>query len=525
MFKYIEAAESNEVSQWLPKGSLHWQGVVFGFLFSELTFFGREDSQEGGVAVRRIFSSLGSLLGIVALIVFVIALAFIFRSRSGEEVAWQPPTAPTPVPSIKNVRMSDTPGGPAVVNFPSGTSSVYLIFEYAQVQDAPIRVMMYDNVGNVLFERTKNYSGAGVETIGMVSRAAAFADGRYVTNVYVGSELFVVKTLMWVVGEELPTPTPTVRPTTVPTPTVVPPTPPMPPTPAAMETYISKTLITANVGDGPGEMGIFFAPEVRPVVPTAIALDGEGNIYIFDAVNRRVVKYDSEGNFVSSIMPSLPIGSAKDMCIGDSGAIYLLEGGGLFARQYNQKGELVLEYPKPDWVVYFRSISLDNEGNLLAQVAELNVKGDFPSNHVVVPIGDAQQVFSGQRQLDDALAGYLLGDIVFAQGRMSDDGTEMQLFDQYGNLIKRLGPFDPKMVTFDTEADGSGNLYFLRCVMTERTPFEVSKFNRNGSLIARFLVPAPYVPPARQIAVDDAQNVYYLLPLKDEVQVIKWEKQ
>lgn len=61
--------------------------------------------------------------------------------------------------------------------------------------------------------------------------------------------------------------------------------------------------------------------------------------------------------------------------------------------------------------------------------------------------------------------------------------------------------------------------------MTERTPFEVSKFNRNGSLIARFLVPAPYVPPARQIAVDDAQNVYYLLPLKDEVQVIKWEKQ
>jgi hypothetical protein len=475
--------------------------------------------------MRRIFNSLGRLLGIVALIGFVVALAFIFKSRGGETVARQPPSASTPVPSIENVRMSDTPGGPAVTNFPSRTSSVYLIFEYAQVQDTPIRVRTYDNVGNVLFEQTKSYSGSGVETIGMASRVGAFADGHYVTNVYVGSELFVVKTLMWAVGEELPTPTPTARPTTIPTLTVVPPTPQIPATPVAMETYISRTLIVADVGDGPGEMGIFVAPEVRPVVPTAIALDGEGNIYIFDAVNRRVVKYNSQGNFVSNIVPNPPIGSAKDMCVGDNGAIYLLEGGGSFVRQYNQKGELVLEYARPDWVVYFRSISLDNEGNLQAQVAELAVKGDFPSNHVVVPIGDAQQVFSGQRQLDGALAGYLLGDTVFAQGRMSDDGTEMQLFDQYGNLVMRLGPFDPKMVTFDTEADGSGNLYFLRCILTERAPFEVSKFNRKGSLIARFLVPAPYVPSAQQIAVDDAENVYYLLPLRDEVQVIKWEKQ
>ena len=39
------------------------------------------------------------------------------------------------------------------------------IFEYAQVQDTPIRVRMYDNVGNVLFEQTENYSGEGVESI------------------------------------------------------------------------------------------------------------------------------------------------------------------------------------------------------------------------------------------------------------------------------------------------------------------------------------------------------------------------
>jgi Tol biopolymer transport system component len=80
----------------------------------------------------------------------------------------------------------------------------------------------------------ESYSGEGVETIGMVSKAGVFADGRYVTNIYVGSELFVVKTLMWVVGEP-PTPMPTMTSTPIPTP--VPPTPlpseltPAPPVP------------------------------------------------------------------------------------------------------------------------------------------------------------------------------------------------------------------------------------------------------------------------------------------------------
>ncbi|MFQ5813127.1 MAG: TolB family protein [Anaerolineae bacterium] len=215
--------------------------------------------------MRRIFSSLGSLLGVVALIVLVMALAFIFRSRGGETVAWQPPSVSTPVPSIENVRMSDTPGGPAVINFPSRTSSVYLIFEYAQVQDTPVAVRTYDRVGNVLFEQTQNYSGEGVETIGVVSRADVFADGRYVTNVYVGSELFVVKTLMWAVGEP-PTPMPTM--TSTPMPTPAPPTPPpseLTPAPPAP----TLTPIPTPSGPLPSGPKIVYAETFPPIINPA----------------------------------------------------------------------------------------------------------------------------------------------------------------------------------------------------------------------------------------------------------------
>jgi hypothetical protein len=482
--------------------------------------------------MRRIFNSLGSVLGIVALIVLVVALVLIFRSRGGEMVAWQPPTASTPVPSIENVRMSDTPDGPAVINFPSRTSSVYLIFEYSQVQDTPISVRTYDSVGNTVFEQTESYSGSDVETIGVVSRDGMFADGRYVTNIYVGPQLFLAKTLMWAVGEELPTPTPTARPTTIPTLTVVPPTPQIPATPVAMETYISKTLITAKVGDGPGEIGIFVAPEVRPIVPTTIALDGEGSIYIFDAVNRRVVKYDSEGNFVSNIAlnPPMPV---KDMCIGDNRAIYLLDGGGLFVRQYNQKGELVLEYARPDWVVYFRSISLDNEGNLQAQVAELGfVAKDVrailaDARRVVAVLGNSREVFDREQQLGASRPGILLGGDTWVSGYgRSDDGKAMLIFDERGTSILRLPIPDTDAVTLDTWADKGGNLYFVMSMLRlSEIPDEMYKFDQGGNLLAHFPVPAPYYAyPERRFVVDDVGNIYHLLPLKDEVQVIKWEK-
>jgi Tol biopolymer transport system component len=225
--------------------------------------------------MRRIFNFLGSLLGVAALIVFVLGLAFIFRSQGEEKIAWQPPTAPTPVPAIKNIRMSDTPGGPAVINFPSRASSIYLIFEYAQVQDTPVAVRTYDSVGNVLFKQTESYSGEGVETIGVVSKAGVFADGRYITNIYVGSELFVVKTLMWAVGEEWPTPTP--RPVPIKLPTVTPAvsgTPTAVPTPAGPLPPGMKVVYAETSGTSFDTSVIWLAsamdPELRRALTTPI---------------------------------------------------------------------------------------------------------------------------------------------------------------------------------------------------------------------------------------------------------------
>ena len=498
--------------------------------------------------MKRVSNFAKGALGLAAFVAFVLMLSWLFGTIAQERQKVQPtatlPEAgvvqaatPTPVPCIKNARMSDAPYGAAVTNFPSRVGLVYAVFEYEQMQDAPIRVRVYDGVGNILFEQTKRYSGSGVESIAIASKAGVLRDGFYLTNIYTWMadptfwpDLFLSESLEWAVGEELPTPTAT----PIPTPTVVLPTPAMPATPVAMETYISKTLITAKVGDGPGEIGIFLPPEGRPVVPTAIALDGKGNIYIFDAVNRRVMKYDSEGKFVSNIVPNPPMyGSVKDMCIGDNGAIYLLDGGGLFVRQYNQDGELVLEYPKPDWVEYFRSISLDNEGNLRAQVAELDLSiqdvrailGNV--RKIVAVLGNSREVFSREQQLRASRPGILLGGDTWIGGYgRSEDGKEMLIFDERGAVVLRLPILDIGAVTLDAFADADGNLYFVMSILRlSETPDKMYKFDPRGNLLAYFPVPAPYYAyPERRFVIDDAGSIYQLLPLRDEVQVIKWER-
>jgi hypothetical protein len=497
--------------------------------------------------VRKIFNSLGSLLGVAALIVFVIALALVFRSQGEEKIAWQPPTAPTPVPAIKNIRMSDTPGGPAVINFPSRASSLYVVFEYAQVQDTPVAVRTYDSVGNVLFEQTQNYSGEGMETIGVASRAGVFADGRYITNIYVGSELFVVKTLMWAVGEELPTPTPTVRPTTILTPTVVPPTPAIPVTPVAMQTYISKTLITAKVGNGPGEIGIMPEMPERPASgPPSFTVDKEGNIYILDGYNTRVAKFDSQGTFLVNIPYEQPL-AAGDIAVDNERLIYLLDRG-LYGpdsasitqrvKLYDQKGNLIREYFKPDWMEQMVWIGLDENGHVLAEGKRkgeprpvVPLPANVPIGWSVVTLGNAREAFSHEQQLATERIGRLFGgNITVTRCEFSEELRELHVYDQSGSLFLKLpvGRLDGSPFIGFFGEDRGGIWYVAVAYMTPggEPKRKMLRFNSGGNLIATFTMPdSYYAHPSRSIVIDDAGNVYDLLCYSDRINVTKWEKQ
>jgi len=144
---------------------------------------------------------------------------------------------------VTDARMSDTPGGAEMTQYASGISVVYVVIDYSDMQNEEIRVRVYDNVGEVLFEGSKVYTGSGTDSVEIsLAGGGAFPDGRYVTNLYSG--LFLMKTIYWDVtaGAGTATSTPTPVPATA-TATSVPSTPTPTPIPAtATATSVPPTL-------------------------------------------------------------------------------------------------------------------------------------------------------------------------------------------------------------------------------------------------------------------------------------------
>ena len=110
---------------------------------------------------------------------------------------------------ITSAHLSDTPDGLAMTQFPSGTTVVYAILDYADMPEEPVTVRVYDNYGSILFEQTQDYTGSGTESVATTTGGGYFPDGRYVTNLYLGE--YVARTIIWDVGEPVaqPVATPT----------------------------------------------------------------------------------------------------------------------------------------------------------------------------------------------------------------------------------------------------------------------------------------------------------------------------
>jgi len=138
-----------------------------------------------------------------------------------------------------NEHMSNAPYGPPTTQFPSGTSAVYVVFDYSDMHNEEITIKVWNSIAEVIFEQTQAYSDSGSESIEVPGpEGGAFPDGRYATNFYRG--IFIYETLIWDVGE-VTTPTPTATGTATPTETHTP-----TPTPTTTDTHTPTPTSTTT---------------------------------------------------------------------------------------------------------------------------------------------------------------------------------------------------------------------------------------------------------------------------------------
>lgn len=153
---------------------------------------------------------------------------------------------------VANLHMSNAPAGPPVTEFASGTSVVYVVFDYTDMQNEPVRVRVYGYGGTVLYDETKNYTGSGTESLAI---PGPFPEGYYLTNIYItikGVE-YLSESVEWTVSAAVePTPTPIPpTPTPVPPPTDTP-TPPPTDTPTPVPATATPTPVPPTATPAPG---------------------------------------------------------------------------------------------------------------------------------------------------------------------------------------------------------------------------------------------------------------------------------
>ena len=147
-----------------------------------------------------------------------------------------PAVKPSITFTVTNFRMSDSPNGPAITDFPAGIEKVYVIFDYANTQGDKMRIRVYDGQGNILYDKIETYTGAGTASIELTGPDnGVFPTDFYLTNRYVFVEgiEYLSESYMWTVGGA---PTPVLQEVVVGTPPAPPPaflTPMAPPQPTA----------------------------------------------------------------------------------------------------------------------------------------------------------------------------------------------------------------------------------------------------------------------------------------------------
>jgi hypothetical protein len=302
--------------------------------------------------------------------------------------------------------------------------------------------------------------------------------------------------------------------------------------PAIDEVYVPKELISASWGTSEEDVGLDKGEERPPYGPQAIGVDKGGNVYILDTVNHRVKKYDNYGIFKMNILYDQNIG-ALDISVGSDGSIYLLNSLDEDVYRYNPVGALLSRYPKPKGIHQISRIGLDRHANLVAEGLFETTDATRPFEKVTIALGTSSEVFSESHQKESQKKGSIYrGGVAYTRlDKKNDKEGVFVVINEDGQVAAEL-PIDttnPIAAVSFFDIDSSGNLYIVAETFldsyTTRISSHVRKYNPKGHLVASFELPnVYYTVPARRIVVDDLGNIYLLLPLETQVQVIMWQK-
>ena len=250
--------------------------------------------------------------------------------------------------------------------------------------------------------------------------------------------------------------------------------------------------------------------------PTGVAVDGSGNVYVADSGNKRIQKFDNNGNYVTQ-WGSYGSGNGQffypcAVAVGGTGNVYVadtvnnriqkFDSAGAYLAQWGSNGSGDGQFAQPD------GVAVDGAGNVYVADTDNNRIQKFDSAGRYVAkwpspgrMGENMPNLTGPRgvAVDAAGNNYVADTMNYRVQRFDANGVYLGQWRRYGRDASRF--HHPYSMAVDT----AGNVY-----VADGNRDRIEKFNANGEHLERWCVKGsgPGNATPLGVAVDGSGNVF-----------------
>ncbi len=290
------------------------------------------------------------------------------------------------------------------------------------------------------------------------------------------------------------------------------------------EEYFSSTLVIAPFGAGPGEVG-YSAPTAEGggdccregfEYAGGLAVDPQGNVYVLDPANDRLVQFDSQGRFIRNIA-SPQVDPEHGFAVDGAGRFYFFDfSDSMGIDCYDDTGLFLQHLPWPGGTWEVNHLYIDVQGMIWVTARPDDFQGPevqgTPYPWATIPIGSCNQPLSVAEQKAQTRPGMLMpsGGILIATSR---DARRHSVCNDQGIWLYEVPANE---ILFDLDTKGY--------LMTLDPRYDrVHKYNTKGQIVAAFPVDPNFYTGEGNVAI--SQGTIYWLHLdleKREYRIVRW---
>jgi len=254
--------------------------------------------------------------------------------------------------------------------------------------------------------------------------------------------------------------------------------------------------------------------------PVGVTVDQDGNVYVMDTQNSRVQKFDSDGNFVSmwgnrgdgegQFQNTSSQGWLGRMAVDIQGNLYVIDANNFRIQKFDSNGNYQTQWGTKgtgdgEFSFIPFDIAIDPQDNIyICESASVHRVQKFDANGKFLLTWGKLGYKDGEFSHGDSCSVAVAPD---SNILVADNSGRIQKFDANGQFLSKIimPPVNGvSVVLWNMAVDNQGNIY-----VGDATHALVVKLDHNGQVLANWTIGEAESTNLQDIAVDSEGNIYF----------------